>query len=843
MPRFHQARLLLAVLLAGALVAPVPIDARQPRVFLRGGLTGIASGRHAIDPTIVTRLQDGRQEIAVSVRLDRAPDAVTRGRLRAAGISTRGAWRTSIEGFVAPSRLRDVAAIPGVRTITPIRRPIETSFVGPGPALHGATAWQQAGYAGTGIKVGIIDGGFDGFAARMGTELPASVEARCYPQMGLASASLSDCVTPGDSHGTSVAEAIIDMAPGASLYVSNALSQADIAAAITWMTSAGVRVINFSRASPIFLEGMGDGTSTYLDSTYGLVDLAVGGGALFVAAAGNMALSYWTGPASDADADSWVEVAGDTEANSIVLGAGETVVVALRWASPASDYDLTLWRGETMVATAEDAQPTTGDPFEFLFYTAPDAGTYDIAVRHASGAAAPTLRLMSRTSAKAPLSYRVAAGSLPTPADSRNPGMLSVGAVGYQSLTLVEPYSSRGPTLDGRTKPDLVAADCAPTTVEPMFCGTSESAPFVSGAAALLAEANPTWTPVQLADYLRTHASPIGSPVPNHAAGYGLLSLSSIPVPTPSALAFLAPAASGTAGAPLLGQPIVGLLDASGALVTTGPGATLPVSLSIATNPGGGTFSCPTGTTIAATGGLARFTGCAIDQPAIGYVLRADAPGIAGVTSAPFAVASPGPAPALTLTASPTTVAYGGSVSLSAQAALPAGANLAIEAESGVGGLYAAPGASTTDASGLAFFAHQPVISSDYRVRATLPGTGIVEVSAPVHVRVNATATLASSVPSGRTVYRTTRIALTETIRPIGALVARGRARFDLFQRTSTGWARRRTLYANADAAGRARLTITLSSAGSWWIRSRAEPTATNGASAWTAGYRYSVRL
>jgi hypothetical protein len=83
---------------------------------------------------------------------------------------------------------------------------------------------------------------------------------------------------------------------------------------------------------------------------------------------------------------------------------------------------------------------------------------------------------------------------------------------------------------------------------------------------------------------------------------------------------------------------------------------------------------------------------------------------------------------------------------------------------------------------------------------------------------------------------------MTTTIRPIGPLVARGRARIDLLQRTSAGWTRRKTIYANADAVGKAKATFRLPSTGSWWIRVRAEPTTTNGASAWTTGVKYTVR-
>jgi hypothetical protein len=285
----------------------------------------------------------------------------------------------------------------------------------------------------------------------------------------------------------------------------------------------------------------------------------------------------------------------------------------------------------------------------------------------------------------------------------------------------------------------------------------------------------------------------------------------------------------------------VGILDAAGHLVTAGPGATLPVTLSVATNPGSGTLACTRGPTVVAVGGVARFSGCALDQPGSGYTLRADAPTVTGAGGAPFAVAPAGSPPGLTVSASPAVITYGVAVHLTAHAALPAGANVAAEFDAGGSGVYGPAGETMTDATGLASLTVTPVITSSYRVRTTAPGTGLVEVSAPVRVTVIAKATLASSLASGRTVARTTKITLTETIRPSGTPVARGRARFDVYQRTSSGWVRRRTLYANASSTGVARLTLSLTSIGSWWIRSRAEPTTTNGASAWTTGVRYLV--
>lgn len=838
----RRAALLVALLTAVAVLLPLPAVAREPVGQLRAGLTAIVEGKTPIGETIETRSRNGGRDIAVSIGLDGPPDARIRGLLRDVGVSLRGTLGATIEGYVSPARLRELAGVVGVRSVTPIRRMFESDFVGPAPALHGATPWHQLGYRGTGVRIGILDGGFEGFPGLMGSELPATVQARCYPQIGFVSSAIADCVTAGSNHGTAVAESIMDMAPGASLYVSNARSPSDLAAAVTWMTTAGVRVINFSQASSILLEGMGDGLSSYAIGTYSLVDRAVNGGALFVASSGNSGETAWMGPTTDADADGWVEFAPGDEANYLDLEAGQPIAAAMRWASAGSDYDLSIWQGDTLLAESSDAQSSTGDPLEIVDFTAATAGTYEISIFRAAGPAAPTMRLLLWTEASTQLAYRTTAGSLAAPADSRNPGMVTVGAVDYRSPSHVETYSSRGPTLDGRTKPDLVAGDCSPTVIIAVFCGTSQSAPFVSGAAALIVEANPELSPAQLAAYLRSHATPIGSPVPNNDSGYGLLALGQIPGSVPSTLSFLAPAASGTAGAPLLGQPVVGIMDAGGQLVTKGPGSIQPITLSVATNPGGGTLTCPGGLAAVAAAGIARFTGCAIDLPGSGYVLRAAATGPTGVNGAPFVVVPAGTPPSLTLAASASTLTYGTALGLTGTAATPGGANVAIDAVRVIGGIDVEPRAATTDATGTAAWSFKPIVSGVYRLRTVAPGTGIVEVSAPVQIKVNATALLSSSVPNGRTISPTTGIVVTTTIRPVGALVARGRARIDLFQKTSAGWTRRKTIFANADTTGRAKATIRLPSTGAWWVRARAEPTTTNGASVWAAGVRYTVR-
>ena len=838
----HRSRCFtVPLLLIYVLAVAVPPEARAAdpqRGRLGAGLGAVAAGK-APDRTIVTMADEVARKIAVSVEFAQEPGSAIRARLRSAGLDLRGSWGRTIEGYIRPERLKSLAATPGVVTVRAIRAPVADTNASPAPALHGALSWQQAQYSGKGVKIGILDGGFDGFAGLMGSELPGNVQARCYAQLGIASSTLADCETQGETHGTAVAESIIDMAPGAALYVSNAYSRADLAAAISWMTAAGVRIINFSQGwGP---EGMGDGTSGYVDSIYGLVDQAVAAGALFVASAGNEGEMSWLGPATDANSNGWLDFAPGDEGNALDLRAGDEIDVVIRWGSAASDYDLSIWQDNSKLAESVDSQSQTRDPVEILSFTAPATGTYEISVSRYSGPPALAMRLMVLSQAAASLRYSTTAGSLPAPADSRNPGMVTVGAVNYRTPSVIEPYSSRGPTLDGRIKPDLVAVDCAPTTIEPVFCGTSQSAPFVTGAAALLLEADPTLTPVSLASLLKQRATPLGSPVPNNTFGSGLLSLGQTPAQVPVAVAFLAPPASGTAGAPLLGQPAVGIVDAEGRATSTGPGATMSVTLSLAGNPTGAILTCDGGTTRTAVAGTAAFTGCSVDRPGSGYTLRADVASLTAGSSTPFSVVPAGTAPRVSLTLAPTSVKLGTTLAGTASVTPGAGGSLVLEWSKDAR-IWTPSGDVALDPAGNAQLTLTPRSNRWVRGRIVNPD-GTTDVSLGLLVRVNATVVLASSIPSGRTILRTTKVTLTETIRPVGVDVARGRARFDFFLRVGTSWVRKRTLYANADpATGLARIVTSLPSAGSWWVRSRAEPTTSNEASAWTAGYKYVVR-
>jgi hypothetical protein len=107
-----------------------------------------------------------------------------------------------------------------------------------------------------------------------------------------------------------------------------------------------------------------------------------------------------------------------------------------------------------------------------------------------------------------------------TPADGDS--VIAVGAVDASGV--IARFSSKGPTFDGRVKPDVVAMGvgtyCATVTGYDALGGTSFATPLVAGVCALLLEAHPDWSPVQVRDTLQSTASRAGDP--DTLFGYGI---------------------------------------------------------------------------------------------------------------------------------------------------------------------------------------------------------------------------------------------------------------------------------------------------------------------------------
>ena len=115
-----------------------------------------------------------------------------------------------------------------------------------------------------------------------------------------------------------------------------------------------------------------------------------------------------------------------------------------------------------------------------------------------------------------------AAGSLQAPSDADS--ILSVGAV--DGSNVLASFSSRGPTFDGRGKPEVVARGVfttwavAASNTYAAVNGTSLSTPLIGGAAAQVREAHPEWTVQQIRYALKLSGDKASTP-DSTAFGWG----------------------------------------------------------------------------------------------------------------------------------------------------------------------------------------------------------------------------------------------------------------------------------------------------------------------------------
>ena len=490
--------------------------------------------------------------------------------LEQSGASPRNIGIDYIEAYVPVSLLPDASTQQGVisiRTIIPPQE-LQGTVVSDGAALHGAPAWHSAGYRGQGVKIGIIDTGFQGFRSLMGTELPssASVEARCYTDIGVYTSSLADCDnTDASEHGTAVTESAFDIAPEATYYIATpGGSYGDIVTAVDWMIDQDVDVINMSLG--FTWEGPGDGTTRYTNGIQRSVDTAVAAGITFVNSAGNEAQSTWFGSFADTDGDGLHEFSVSDNCNNYAFyDEGEIKALRFtgevelkiqlrwddRWGGANRDLDLILARynegtGRFEIYESSDSAQSGGaahDPFDFISITV-SAGYYCLAIRHSSGSRPNWIQLQDFTGGL--LQHHTLHHSIGNPAESRNSGLLAVGAAPVSDINTIETYSSQGPTPDGRVKPDIVGADRGQSvtyrsTDNPngIFPGTSQASSHVAGLAALVKQRFPEYSPQQVATFLKNHAEERGDTGADNIWGYGfarlLASDAAAPTPDPTA--------------------------------------------------------------------------------------------------------------------------------------------------------------------------------------------------------------------------------------------------------------------------------------------------------------------
>jgi subtilase family protein len=563
--RFRALAWRLAV---GAIVLALPASAGAQQLRAQGTVgkqgVGLADGRlrDAVDQ--LRRGARAPADVDVVGQRVRVEALVAPGRQGevAAAIAALGgfvegfAGTTLVQALVPSDRLVALERTEGVRFVRPpltVNAPQAAAEAEPpglfeAAALAGeevvktrANAWHAAAITGVGVKVGIIDF-FDGAkwsAGQASGDLPAPAGTFCR-EAGTG----CDVFDGGDPHGVAVGEVIHEMAPGAQLYLAQAVTTADLQAAVDYFAAQGVSVI--SRSLTAEYDGPGNGTGPLAQ----VIDNAVARGITWFNSAGNNASrtpgelgSYWRDSWRDLNNDGWYEFGTGDQLMGFYCG----FMNGLRWSdwgASRTDYDLFVYDtladaqtgGAGPEAVSDDNQPGGAPPLEHVLCDGRDDVDY-LAIRLFASGGGTTGDVLEVMVNLGELEYFDNPFSASGPgSDTGSTGALSIGAVDPPLGSVIGEYSSEGPTNDNRIKPDLSAAACVKSTAYAPTCfnGTSAATPVAAGAAALLIASRAATTPAAVKSFLmNSSVVDRGAAGPDPLFGAGELVLPAPPLPEP----------------------------------------------------------------------------------------------------------------------------------------------------------------------------------------------------------------------------------------------------------------------------------------------------------------------
>ncbi|HEY3381115.1 MAG TPA: choice-of-anchor D domain-containing protein [Vicinamibacterales bacterium] len=397
------------------------------------------------------------------------------------------------------------------------------------------------------------------------------------------------------AEGTALLEIVHDVAPGAQLAFANADTDLAFNQAVNFLAASNDVVVDDLG----FFGEAYDGTSSVSSNTAAALNEPSNRIRTYVTALGNDADEHYLGTFADSGVDGttvsgitttgrlhlFQQTADTTDVlglgprpyNLISLARNAEAVIFLTWNDPfggsSNDYDLYLVQQSTglVVASSTTRQNGRRDPLEVIDYTNTGAAdSFRILVQNVGDQAAPRqLNLYSFGPECAQAgpgllapgrherhNYNTASRSIAAQGDAGGSpaSVISVGAIcsaspaavravptdescNDRNTRTIEFFSSVGPTLDGRIKPDVTAIDGVTITAagsfNSPFFGTSAAAPHVAGIAALLLQAAPCLVSgstgardvvaarTTLHDLIVLPSTPMGTTVPDNVFGYG----------------------------------------------------------------------------------------------------------------------------------------------------------------------------------------------------------------------------------------------------------------------------------------------------------------------------------
>jgi len=417
---------------------------------------------------------------------------------------------------------------------------------------------QPLGYDGSGMRIGVLSDSYNnlgGAAADIASgDLPAGVTI------------LQDLGSGGIDEGRAMLQLVHDLAPGADLGFATAFvgGQAGFAANITALANtfnADVIVDDiFYFAEPLFQDGLIAQAITNVTNS----------GTAYVSLAGNLSdqayeaqgpfateVESFTIPGFGAVSVTALDMdpgAGTDFRQSITIANNQQVILTFQWDDPffaSVDTDIDVFLVDTTnneaVAFGVTDNLFTQQPVEVVGFTNTTGATrtYEIVLDLFGGPAPGRIKWVNygaNNSGDITIEYDT--NSPTVIPHSTAPGALSVGAVAYFEQDNPQSYTSIGPatilftpggspiTPEVRAKPDIAAIDGVNNTFfgsdvegdgRPNFFGTSAAAPHAAAVAALVKQANPSFTPAQIFSAMTSTAEDLGPVGFDNVTGFGLV--------------------------------------------------------------------------------------------------------------------------------------------------------------------------------------------------------------------------------------------------------------------------------------------------------------------------------
>lgn len=417
----------------------------------------------------------------------------------------------TVEMRMAPTNRTRVENITWITQVRPALNSHHAAVPGSsnGSSL-GVKRIHRAGITGDNVTVGVIDSGFNPSNPTIASQV---VDVRSFSSR-----------SPDPAHGTSVAEVVARTAPNSELVLVSITNDVQTKRAIEYLMTQDVDIIVMSGG---FVAYDDDGEHFFTD----VISQARSENIVFITSAGNYAQTHWEGNFRTTDGDSIHEWTIEGDEQNCIQGCqtplSDTVEVYIKWTDTGqlSEYGIGLYDPvtEEYVATATTVKSTGTNKYVAVKYV-PTNQPLNLVIANTGGVPDDEIEVVVTTGATQ-LTERVPESSIIAPADV--PAAFTVAA--YQAGNRqVAPYSSRGPTDDGRIGVD--ATGYTNIRIENglyrqtpfVFTGTSASAPYTAGVAALTIQSG-IIDAGELTETLQLSSDDILTPGNDNISGVGVI--------------------------------------------------------------------------------------------------------------------------------------------------------------------------------------------------------------------------------------------------------------------------------------------------------------------------------